>query len=413
MTYEDFISQPEFQQMVAEAEKLKTKIFSDVIDDEGNQYVDLVQEGGGVLGIALVGYTYILETAGIRFFDLAGTSAGAINTLILAGIDSIDKKKSQLVLDELAKQNLFDFVDGDSSLKSIIQKVIDGTPFKKVLFKLAMNIFKIKRALFENLGLNPGEQFELWLEKVLKNSPNQIETIGDLQEKRSKAYFPKGLRHRDMGPLKDERALIHIITADITTQSKVQFPMMTNLYWGDNYKSQSPAKMARASMSVPFFFIPFEIDNIPNAGEPANEAWIKQTNYYGPIPNKVKFVDGGMISNFPINVFHTKPGTVPRKPTFGVRLSTYRNELINVDGLGTFLGSMISTMRHDSDNEFLIKNPDFEKLICFINADKEFNWLNFNMSEEQKKKLFLLGAQKGLDFIKNFDWDNYKKLRSL
>ena len=77
MTYEDFINQTEFQQMLVEAEKLKSKAFSDIIDDEGNQYVDLVQEGGGVLGIALVGYTYILETAGIRFFHLAGTSAGA------------------------------------------------------------------------------------------------------------------------------------------------------------------------------------------------------------------------------------------------------------------------------------------------------------------------------------------------
>ena len=131
MTYEDFINQPEFQQMVKDAEKLKGKIFSDVIDDEGNQYVDLVQEGGGVLGIALVGYTYILETAGIRFFHLAGTSAGAINTLILAGIDSIDKAKSKQVLDILAKQDLFDFVDGDPVLKGIIQKVIDGTPLKR------------------------------------------------------------------------------------------------------------------------------------------------------------------------------------------------------------------------------------------------------------------------------------------
>ena len=131
MTYEDFINQPEFQQMLAEAEQLKDKVFSDVIDDEGNQYVDLVQEGGGVLGIALVGYTYILETAGIRFFNLAGTSAGAINTLILAGIDHIGKAKSQLVLDELAKQDLFEFVDGDPKLKAIIQKVIDKNILKK------------------------------------------------------------------------------------------------------------------------------------------------------------------------------------------------------------------------------------------------------------------------------------------
>ena len=58
--------------------------YSDIEDANGNQYVDLVQEGGGVLGVALVGYTYILEKAGIRFMSLAGTSAGAINTMMMA-----------------------------------------------------------------------------------------------------------------------------------------------------------------------------------------------------------------------------------------------------------------------------------------------------------------------------------------
>ena len=412
MTTEDFINQPEFQQMLKEAEKLKGRIYSDIIDNEGNQYVDLVQEGGGVLGVALVGYTYILETAGIRFFHLAGTSAGAINTLILAGIDNIDKAKSGQVLSVLAKQDLFEFVDGDPVLKEIMQKVIDGTPFKKVLGKLLWNIKKIKVALFDNLGLNPGEKFEKWIEKVLRESPNKVTTIEELQEKRSKKYFPSGLQHRKNGPIADERALIHIITADLTTQTKVEFPMMAHLYWGDNYRNQSPAKLVRASMSVPFFFIPFEISGIPNAGQPANESWMKHANFHGSIPEKVKFVDGGMISNFPINVFHAKPGNTPRKPTFGVKLSTYRDESANLDDLGGFIGSMISTMRHDSDNAFLIDNPDFQKLICFIDADKDFNWLNFKMNDEQKKKLFLLGARKGLDFISKFDWENYKSIRN-
>lgn len=412
MNYEDFTSQPEFQQMVREAEGLKDKIFSDVIDKEGHQYVDLVQEGGGVLGIALVGYTYILETAGIRFFHLAGTSAGAINTLVLAAIDSIDKEKSKMVLDELAKQDLFEFVDGDPVLKNIIQRVIDGTPFKKVLGSLAWNFRKVKKALFENLGLNPGNSFEKWIEQILINSPNQVKTIGDLLDKRSSKYFPKGLIHRLTGEaISDEKALMHIITADVTTQSKVQFPAMGHLYWGEKVNEISPAKIVRASMSVPFFFVPFEIDGIPNAGEPATGEWIRLTNYYGPIPKKVKFVDGGMISNFPINVFHSKTRRVPRKPTFGVKLSSYREMFADVDDLGGFTGSMISTMRHDSDNEFLLQNPDFRKLICFIDADKDFNWLNFKMSEEKKKKLFLLGAQKGLDFIKTFDWEAYKKVR--
>jgi len=413
MTYEDFTGQPEFQEMLKEAEKLKGKVFSDIIDSEGRQYVDLVQEGGGVLGIALVGYTYILETAGIRFFNLAGTSAGAINTLVLAGIDSIEKSKSQQVLDVLARQDLFEFVDGDPVLKGIIQRIIDGTPIKKMWWKLLWNIKKIKKALFVNLGLNPGKAFERWIEEVLKESPNQITTIGQLKEKRVKKHFPGGLKHRVSGdPLTDEMARIHIIAADVTTQTKVLFPEMGHLYWGDKMNEVSPAKMVRASMSVPFFFIPLEIGNLPGSGEPASDEWQQLANYHGHIPDKVKFVDGGMISNFPINVFHFKPGAIPRKPTFGVKLSSYRQECAEVDDFGSFAGAMISTMRHDADNEFLIQNPDFEKLICFIDADKDFNWLNFKMSDQKKKKLFLLGARKGLEFIQKFDWENYKKIRA-
>lgn len=412
MTYEDFISQPDFVQLEAEAKDLRSKVFSDVIDSNGYQYVDLVQEGGGVLGIALVGYTYILETAGIRFFHLAGTSAGAINTLVLAGIDTIEKEKSKKVLDILARQDLFEFVDGDPVLKQIIQKIIDGTPFKKMLAKLLWNIRKVKQALFVNLGLNPGKAFEKWIEEVLEKSDVHIKTIDQLMNLREKKFFPQGLKHRITGePITDNNAQVYIIAADLTTQTKVLFPKMGHLYWGDKMGEMSPAKLVRASMSVPFFFVPFEIDNIPDAGKPASLEWISGANYFGTIPRKVKFVDGGMISNFPINVFHTSSLRLPRKPTFGVKLSSYRRECANVDDLRGFIGSMVSTMRHDADNEFLLQNPDFRRLICFIDADVEFNWLNFQMTDEKKKKLFLLGARKALEFLKEFDWEEYKSVR--
>jgi NTE family protein len=412
MNYLDFIEQHEFQQMEKEAESLRTIIFSDVIDNEGRQYVDLVQEGGGVLGIALVGYTCILETAGIRFFNLAGTSAGAINTLMLAGIGTIEKEKSKTVLDILARQDLFEFVDGDRELKQIMQQIIDGTPFKKMLAKLLWNIRKVKKALFEDLGLNPGKTFESWIEAVLEQSDTHVKTIGDLQKLRKKDHYPEGLKYRITGaPITDDEAKMYIIAADITTQTKILFPKMGHLYWGEKTTEVSPAKMVRASMSVPFFFIPFEINNIPDAGKPANLTWIKEANYYGMIPEKVKFVDGGIISNFPINVFHARPGRVPRKPTFGVKLSSYRREMAEVDDLRGFIGSIVDTMRHDSDNEFLLQNPDYKKLICFIDADVEFNWLNFRMSDEKKKKLFLLGAQKALDFLREFNWEEYKIIR--
>ena len=65
MLAEDFTQANEVQELLAELKRAyEGKPFSDVIDDQGNQYVDLVMEGGGVLGVALVGYTYVLEEMG-------------------------------------------------------------------------------------------------------------------------------------------------------------------------------------------------------------------------------------------------------------------------------------------------------------------------------------------------------------
>lgn len=50
--------------------------------------VDLVCEGGGVRGIALVGAVSVLEERGYHFHNIAGTSAGAIVATL--GIHSTD-----------------------------------------------------------------------------------------------------------------------------------------------------------------------------------------------------------------------------------------------------------------------------------------------------------------------------------
>src|SRR5690606_10226872 len=92
--------------------KSKRLHISDVEDKHGNQYIDLVQKGGGVWGIALIGFTYVLEKAGIRFLRMAGTSAGAINTVLITAIGTKDQEKSESLLKFLAQKNLFDFVDG-------------------------------------------------------------------------------------------------------------------------------------------------------------------------------------------------------------------------------------------------------------------------------------------------------------
>ncbi|MFN4080447.1 MAG: patatin-like phospholipase family protein, partial [Saprospiraceae bacterium] len=99
---------------------------SDVVDAEGNQYVNLVQEGGGVLGIALLGYTYILEMMGIRFMKMAGTSAGAINTMMLTALGEKHEMKSLRILELLSAKPLFDFVDGSALARRLIKTIVSN-----------------------------------------------------------------------------------------------------------------------------------------------------------------------------------------------------------------------------------------------------------------------------------------------
>jgi len=72
---------------------------------------------------------------------------------------------------------------------------------------------------------------------------------------------------------------------------------------------------------------------------------------------------------------------------------------------------MIGTMRHIFDFDFILRHPDYQFIICSIDADSQYNWLDFNMSDENKKSLFLLGAQKAIKFLEGFDWEGYKKIR--
>lgn len=407
MSVSDFTSNPTILKLVEQAGKLKNEgiRFSDIEDDEGNQYVDLVQEGGGVLGIALVGYTYILEAAGIRFFSLAGTSAGAINTIMLAGLGPINEPKSEKILQILSEKNLFDLVDGDKAIRKLIRKA--ALKEGGLGWTVAWNALKLYRTLKSKLGFNPGSDFENWINGELAKAG--ITTLKDLKALRER--LPAGLHHVETGKaLTDLATRLAIIATEVTTHSKVEFPAMTGLYWADA-DNMPPATLVRASMSIPFFFEPLEVKNIPSAGGINNKMWDNYVRYTGPVPDHIKFVDGGLLSNFPINVFHRPDGGVPRMPTFGARLSAYRMNFSETDTVFKFSGAMISSMRQIYDYDFLLRNPDYRRLICRIDADQKFNWLNFSMTRQEQVELFNLGAAKALEFLEDFDWKDYKEIR--
>jgi len=382
-------------------DKINQMQFSDLLDSSGNQYVELVQEGGGVLGVALIGYTYVLEQMGIRFFSLAGTSAGSINAMLLAGLGDISQPKSEKVIDVLVNKNLYDFVDGDSDSKDFIKALVEKAKRVKMIWKG----WQVIDEIFDDLGLNPGDDFQNWLAKFLEN--NGIKSVADLNEHFAKLPADLIIRPGIQKTLDGLKPRMAIISADLTTETKVEFPRMASLYWS-NPESENPALFVRASMSIPYFFSPLQIDNIPQ-GPDAQNNWVETVSFTGALPQKCFFVDGGILSNFPIDVFH-KQNSIPRMPTFGIRLGDNRNIANNITNPTNLFGAMFNSSRHLHDYDFLLKNPDYSLLIEKIDIGNH-DWLNFGITDEAKLDLFKRGAIAAERFLRQFDWLKYKQIR--
>lgn len=382
-------------------EKIHEKQFSDILDAEGHQYVELVMEGGGVLGVALVGYSYVLEQMGLRFFSLAGTSAGSINAMLLACTGDISSEKSDKILNILANKNLYDFVDGDSDAKDFIKTLVEKAKTMKMFWK-GMQVID---NLTEDLGLNPGDDFYNWLAGILKKEG--IKSTSDLMKKFSAIPSTIMIRPGIKREIDDLKPRLALIAADLTTETKVEFPKMNKLYW-KKPEEVNPAYYVRASMSIPYFFKPLIVRDLPG-GKEALINWVDLVNYYGKVPEEVFFVDGGLLSNFPIDVFHNKK-KVPRMPTFGARLGIDRNEPNKISNPMNLFGAMFNSIRHLHDYDFILQNPDYKQLVTKIDIGQH-DWLNFGISDDDKIDLFYRGARAAAEFLRNFNWRGYKLLR--
>ncbi len=424
----DFVNDSHVKTAINEIKtKKKNKEYhvSDVVDDKGNQYVDLVMEGGGMLGIALVGYTYALEMAGIRFLHVGGTSAGAINAALMAGAGTPPEEKSLRILDELAQVNFLRFVDGDGDARDFVKAMSHDANKFVMIWKGAQVLDNI----CEDYGLNPGEEFRKWVHELLKGF--KAETKAKL-EKKMKTQ-PEGLRciaGDTQGPiaLSEEPPKLALITADITTSTKVEFPRMAELYW-KNSGSTKIADFVRASMSIPFFFHPFRATDIPDyrsssmdpkKAEDLKTKWKEWSGYVGPCPSEALFVDGGIMSNFPIDVFHNHE-KVPRRPTLGAKLGIDRQKCHATDKVGKFTMALFDTARHNADYDFILKHPDFKQLVAMIDTiqedeggnrlEEEIDWLDFEMENPTKILLFRRGVEAAKKFLDTFNWADYKKYR--
>ena len=388
---------------------------SDSAKNKRVYFVDLVMEGGGMLGLALVGYTYILELHNIRFRAVAGTSAGAINALALSAAGSPNEVKSRKIAEILEDTNFAAFVDGPWFVKSSLKIMSSKCHWA---YKLATRFIQHVLSIFylvKHKGLNKGENFQHWMSKVLQEM--RFEGVGatSLKELKKRWSLPGNLTvHTPNGVLPAERynsfGALAIVSSCLTAGQQVTFPKDADLFYKD-IENIHVADFARASMSVPIFFQPFTIANLPPFEETTpkwKQRFGRDVSAYQRHAEKMHFVDGGILSNFPFEIFHSK--RAPQMPTFGVKLGIDRFRNRN-NKFKDFLVNLLDVMKGNSDNRYRIQNNrEYEQLVAQINTDG-FDWLAFDMSDDEKLKLLKAGVEEARHFLEKFDWEGYKSLR--
>jgi len=128
---------------------------------------------------------------------------------------------------ELANLDLWTFVDGDQDVRNFVQTLVRNPGF----FGIGFRDLQFIDSLLAQLGLNPGEAFYDWLSGLLAREG--VGTTRGLRERM--AQFPPGLRAREGDELGPDRVdpYLALVTADVSTQTKVEFPKMASLYWRD------------------------------------------------------------------------------------------------------------------------------------------------------------------------------------
>ncbi|MGE5221274.1 MAG: patatin-like phospholipase family protein [Omnitrophica WOR_2 bacterium] len=319
--------------------------------------VDLVLEGGGVKGVALVGALAALEDNGYIPQNIAGTSVGAIvGALLAAGYTAVELR--EIMLDEFDFRRLRDLgVEG--------QLPLVGKPLNLLL----------------NLGIYEGKVFEKQMETWL--DAKGVRTFRDLMYEGEDAEESDVYRYK-----------LQVITSDLTAKRMLVLPRDAHLL-GRKPDRMKVAQAVRMSMSVPIFFEPVRIKDH------------KQVKHY--------LVDGGMLSNYPIWLFDS-PG-IPAWPTFGLHLVnafqftglTDRIPPIATSRgsrtlLSSYLMAMAMTALEAHDWQY-IEQENFARTIP-IPTDG-VGIIDFNIPRNRKVKLFKDGYKACEEFLKRWDFEGY------
>jgi NTE family protein len=321
---------------------------------------DLVLEGGGVKGIAHVGAIHALEERGVTTYPrVAGTSAGSIvGALAAAGVPATKMLEIMRALDYREVRD---------------EAGIDRVPI----------IGKGLSLLFED-GMYEGRYVSRFLGEVLEDFG--VRTFGDLR-----------IQGREAGRLPPDQAYKLVVMAtDITNGCLVRLPWDYRSMYGLDPDEQPVAEAVRASMAIPYYFE-------PHAQRHADG----RTSI---------LVDGGVLSNFAIDVFDRRDGSAPRWPTFGVKLLPKLPEgraqlfpLLGVVPRGPLhlTELLVSTILVGRDQTQL-NQPWVDARTIRVDTSAA-GVIDFSLSRKQMEELYTQGYETMDKFLRDWDFVEYRR----
>lgn len=322
---------------------------------------DLVLEGGGVKGAGLVGAISVLanQPDPYSFRRVAGTSAGAIVASMLAAGLGIDEMTN--IMMELD----FSQFEDESRIFKHFRQVGEGF------------------GLIFHEGLFKGEFMHDWIAQILASKG--VTTWGDLKQDDPDSALPSERRYK-----------LVVIVSDISRGRLLHLPWDYRSLLGVDPDSQPVADAVRASAGIPFFFRPFHMRADPEV-----------TDGHG----EILCTDGGMLSNFPIDIFDQTDRSKSRWPTFGIKLSA-REPIAdatwnpNADAL-ELAKSLIATMQNAHDQAH-IDDPTFASRTIFVDTTG-YKATDFHLTDADKDVLLANGKQAAQTFLGKWDWESWKK----
>ena len=315
---------------------------------------DLVLEGGGVKGIGLVGAFSTLVDHDYTFHRIAGTSAGAIvGALIAAGMPPEDLQR--------------------------VMRSVDYGHFQDEGFVDHLGLVGKGISILFEKGIYEGRYLVEWLDGILMDLGAR--TFGDLRIEDPNSSLPS------------ERAYkLVIMTSDVTRGRLVRLPWDYPRY-GLDADEQLVADAVRASMSIPFFYEPQRFYGRDEQGERVRSF----------------MVDGGMLSNFPIEVFDRTDGKPPRWPTFGIKLSAKPSvpqlQRFEVNGALGLAKAMVGTMTNFHD-QMHIDDPSVLARTMFVDT-QHVKATDFDIDEPSQDMLFTNGERGAGKFLSGWDFERY------